>query len=122
MTFTLAVDDFGIKSFSQPDANHLFDALAGKYALTKDWTGSSYLGFKIALNYAACHINISLPDYFPKALLTLRHPSPACPQHYPHLWIAPVYRKNIQLANSDLSPLLDSLGIKRVQQISGVFL
>jgi hypothetical protein len=47
-TFTLAVDNFGIKFFSQPDADHLFDALATRYALTKDWTGSSYLGFTIS--------------------------------------------------------------------------
>jgi hypothetical protein len=35
-TFTLAVDDFGIKFFSKHDADHLFDAIATKYALTKD--------------------------------------------------------------------------------------
>ena len=121
-TFTLAVDDFGIKFFSQPDADHLFNALAAKYALTRDWTGSSYLGFTISWNYAAGHVDISMPDYVPKALLALRHPSPARPQHSPHRWTTPVYGQKIQLANSDLSPLLDSLGIKRVQQISGVFL
>jgi hypothetical protein len=33
-----------------------------------------------------------------------------------------VYGQKLQLANSDLSPLLDNLGIKCVQQISGVFL
>ncbi|KAI2492390.1 Reverse transcriptase (RNA-dependent DNA polymerase) [Fragilaria crotonensis] len=90
-TFTLAVDDFGIKFFSQSDADHLFAALATKYALTKDWTGSSYLGFKIAWDYSAGHVDISMPGY-------------------------------VQLANSDISPLLDKLGIKRVQQISGLFL
>jgi hypothetical protein len=121
-TFTLAVDDFGIKFFSQSDADHLFNALAAKYALTRDWTESSYLGFTISWDYAAGHVDISMPDYVPKALLALRHPSPARPQHSPHRWTTPVYGQKIQLANSDLSPLLDSLGIKRVQQISGVFL
>ncbi|KAI2509425.1 Reverse transcriptase (RNA-dependent DNA polymerase) [Fragilaria crotonensis] len=63
-----------------------------------------------------------MPGYVPKALLTLRHPSPAKSQHSPHRWTAPVYGQRVQLANSDLSPLLDKLGIKRVQQISGLFL
>ena len=121
-TFTLAVDDFGIKFFSQSDADHLFAALATKYALTKDWTGSSYLGFKINWDYSAGHVDISMPGYVPKALLTLRHPSPPRPQHSPHRWTAPVYGQKVQLANSDISPLLDKLGIKRVQQISGLFL
>ena len=121
-TFTLAVDDFGIKFFSRSDADHLFAALATKYALTKDWTGSSYLGFKIDWDYSAGHVDISMPGYLPKALLTLRHPSPTRPQHSPHCWTAPVYGQKVQLANSDISLLLDKLGIKRVQQISGLFL
>ena len=121
-TFTLAVDDFGIKFFSQTDADHLFDALATKYALTKDWSGSSYLGFKIDWNYDAGYVDLSMPGYVPKALLTLRHPPPARPQHSPHRWTAPVYGQKTQLASTDLSPLLDKLGIKRVQQVSGLFL
>jgi hypothetical protein len=121
-TFTLAVDDFGIKFFCKEDAEHLFDALATKYTLTKDWSGSSYLGFNIDWDYAAGHVDISMPGYVPKALLTLNHPKPAKPQHSPHRWTAPVYGQKIQLANADLSPLLDKAGIKRVQQISGLFL
>ena len=121
-TFTLAVDDFGIKFFCKADADHLFDALATKYTITKDWSGASYLGFTIDWDYAAGHVDISMPGYVPKALLTLRHPTPTKPQHSPHRWTAPVYGQKIQLANSDLSPLLDKAGIKRVQQISGLFL
>jgi hypothetical protein len=63
-----------------------------------------------------------MPGYVPKALLTLRHPPPARPQHSPHRWAAPVYGQTTQLASTDISPLLDKLGIKRVQQISGLFL
>jgi hypothetical protein len=37
-TFTLAVDDFGIKYFRKVDADHLFSALKDKYALTQDWS------------------------------------------------------------------------------------
>ena len=121
-TFTLAVDDFGIKFFSKTDADHLFAALATKYQLTKDWSGTSYLGFTLHWNYAAGHVDISMPGYVPKALLTLRHPAPSKPQHSPHCWTAPIYGQKLQLANTDLSPLLDKAGIQRVQQIAGLFL
>jgi hypothetical protein len=121
-TFTLAVDDFGIKFFCKEDADHLFDALETKYIITKDWSGATYLGFTIDWDYAAGHVDISMPGYVPKALATLRHPKPTRPQHSPHRWAAPVYGQKIQLATSDLSPLLDKAGIKRVQQISGLFL
>jgi hypothetical protein len=36
-TFTLAVDDFGVKCFSKAHADHLFSALKEKHDLTKDW-------------------------------------------------------------------------------------
>jgi hypothetical protein len=121
-TFTLAVDGFGIRFFAQADADHLFDALATKYALAKDWSGSSYLGFKIDWNYEAGYVVISMPNYVPKALLTFRHPLPTKPQHSPHRWTAPVYGQKLQLATNDISPLLDKLGIKCVQQVSGLFL
>jgi hypothetical protein len=121
-TFTLAVDDFGIKCFNRSDADHLLDSLGKKYTLSTDWTGASYLGFKLDWDYAAQHVDISMPDYVPKALNTLRHPSPSKPQHAPHLWTVPVYGAKTQLATNDITPLLDKLGIHRVQQISGLFL
>jgi len=121
-TFTLAVDDFGIKYFSKTDADHLFDALATKYEMTIDWTGSSYLGFDLKWSYSAGHVDVSMPNYVPKALRTLNHPAPSKPQHAPHAWTTPAYGQKIQLADTDLTPLLDKAGIKRVQQISGLFL
>ena len=91
--------------------------------LTIDWTGSSYLGFKIDWNYSAGHVDISMLEYVPKALLTLQHIMPSTrPQHSPHCCTAPVYGQKIQLANHNISPLLDKLGIHRVQQITGLFL
>jgi hypothetical protein len=121
-TFTLAVDDFGIKYFTRADADHLFDALSTKYTITKDWSGDSYLGFHLAWDYAAGHVDVSMPGYVQKALATLGHTPPLRPQHAPHLWTAPVYGANTQLAPSDLTPLLDLAGIRRVQQIAGTFL
>jgi hypothetical protein len=121
-TFTLAVDDFGVKYFSVADAQHLFDALKQRYTITEDWTGSHYLGFQLDWNYAQGHVDISMPGYVSKALTTLRHPAPTRPQHSPHPWTAPVYGKKQQLASTDLTPLLDKAGIHRVQQISGLFL
>jgi hypothetical protein len=67
-TFTLAVDDFGIKYFSKADADHLFAALEEKYSITLDWTGSSYLGFTLDWNYAGGWVDVSMPNYVPKAL------------------------------------------------------
>ena len=63
-----------------------------------------------------------MPLYVPNALARLGHTKPKVPQHAPHIWTSPVYGQKVQLANNDISPLLDKLGIKRVQQVSGIFL
>jgi hypothetical protein len=121
-TFTLAVDDFGIKYFSKADAAHLFSALEEKYVITTDWSGSSYLGFTLDWNYDEGWVDLSMHEYVPKALAKLGHKKPKMPQHSPHLWSTPNYGQRVQLANNDITPLLDKLGILRVQQVSGIFL
>jgi hypothetical protein len=108
--------------FSRADTDHLFTALEEKYIITKDWAGTSYLGFTLVWNYAAGWVDVSMPDYVPNALVKLGHPPPKRPQHAPHLWHKPAYGQKVQLASQDLTPLLAKLGITRVQQISGIFL
>ena len=63
-----------------------------------------------------------MPEYVPKALEKLVHKKPKRPQHATHLWTATTYGQKVHFANNDLSPLLDKLGIKRVQRISSIFL
>ena len=121
-TFTLAVDDFGIKYFTQPDAAHLFSALATKYALTIDWTGSSYLGLTLDWHYNAVYVDVSMPSYVSKALNKFQHPTPKLPQHDPHKWSTPVYGQHVQYATNDASPPLDKPTTQRVQAITGTFL
>jgi hypothetical protein len=121
-TFTLAVDDFGIKYFSKADADHLFSALHDKYELTKDWSGTSYLGLTLDWHYDAGYVDISMPTYVPKALAKFQHKPPKSPQHAPHLWTKPVYGQKVQYANTDTSALLDKSGTQRVQSVSGTFL
>jgi len=122
LTFTLAVDDFGIKYFSKQDADHLLSALQDKYSITIDWSGDSYLGLNINWQYDKGYVEISMPDYVPKALAKFKHPPPRLPQHAPHAWTAPVYGQKTQYASEDCSPLLDEDETTRVQAISGTFL
>ena len=67
ITFTLAVDDFGIKYFNKVDANHLFSALHAKYSITIERSGVSNLGLTINWNYNNGYLDISMPDFVPKA-------------------------------------------------------
>ena len=59
-TFTLTVDDFGIKYFSNQDANHLLSALKDKYSITINWSGDLYLGLNIYWQYDKAYVEISI--------------------------------------------------------------
>ncbi len=48
ISFTLVVDDFGVKYVNKDDVDHLIASIKSTYTLTKGWTGNLYCG--IALN------------------------------------------------------------------------
>ncbi len=47
LTFTLVVDNFGIKFVNKNDVDHLISSIKKTYTLTKDWTGSMYCGITL---------------------------------------------------------------------------
>jgi hypothetical protein len=115
-TFVLCVDDFGVKYFSKPEAQHIIDAITAHYELTIDcWSGALYYGLTL---------DISMPDYVDQALKKFNHPPPSQKQHAPHKWVEPVYSSRQPQLPAPLSkaPLLDKHGTVRIQSISGTFL
>ena len=109
--------------FPQQDANHLLTALRHKYDVAVDCTGESYQGIDIDWEYKKGHVDISMPEYIPKALTCLNHPAPKKPQYSPHRRTAPAYGQRLKMApDPDSSEFLDQNGIKFVQTVVGIFL
>lgn len=98
ISFTLVVDDFGVKYVGRQHLNHLIDALRAQYKITVDLSGNCYLGLTIEWNYLARYVDISMPDYVQKALHEFQHPAPKRPTHSPSKWTAPTYGARIQYA------------------------
>jgi hypothetical protein len=66
---------------------------------------------------------LSMPGYIPATLYKFKHIAPSRPQHSPHRFNAPQYGTKVQLTDPiDLSPLLDVIAKKRIQQIVGTLL
>jgi hypothetical protein len=62
ISFTLVVDDFGVKYVGKEHADHLIACLKkSKHKLTKDWKGNLYCGITLDWNYDAGYIDISMP-------------------------------------------------------------
>jgi hypothetical protein len=123
LSFTLWVDDFGIKYTNRRDAQQLIDLLARNYDMTVDWTGSKYLGLTLQWNYEAGTVDVSMPGYITRALQRFEHSVPSRPQHSPHAWTPPQYGSGAQMTSApDTSPVLSEARIKHIQQIVGVLL
>lgn len=124
VTFSLVVDDFGIKYVGKEHAEHLINALRADYRITVDWEGQLYCALALNWDYNERSVTLSMPGYIAAALHKFQHPTPPKPQHAPHAWTAPQYSsKTAQLAMPiDDSPPLPADQVQRIQQVVGTLL
>lgn len=122
-TFTLVVNDFGIKYTNKNQVNHLLQALSSKYKITTDWSGSLYCGLTLSWNYQHRHVDISMPNYINQVLEQHNHIPPYKPVHTPSSWAPITYRKGPQLTQfADTTPRLNPAQIKTLQKVIGSLL
>ncbi len=68
ISFTLVVNDFGIKYIGKDHVNHLIWCIKQKYELTEDWTGNLYFGIQLKWDYNARTLDILMLGYSKKVL------------------------------------------------------
>jgi hypothetical protein len=51
ISFTLVVDNFGIKYVGQEHAMHLISILKEHYELSEDWKGTKFIGLTLEWDY-----------------------------------------------------------------------
>ena len=74
VTFTLVVDDFGIKYEGDDHAQHLITSLQALYKVSIDWTASLYCGLRLVWDYTNRTVDVSMPGYIHAALHRFQHP------------------------------------------------
>jgi hypothetical protein len=124
ISFTLVVDDFGVKYEQKEDVNHLITALKDKYKkLSEDWSGDLYCGIKLTWDYVARTLDISMPGYILKQLQQYKHATPTRPQHCPYAPQPKQYGSDAQRPlDPDTSPPLSTDEIKHIQRVVGSIL
>ena len=123
VSFTLVVDDLGVKYVGQTAIKHLLDTLRKDYTITTDWTGTNYIGFTLNWDYINHHVTLSMPNFVKKALHRLMHEAPSRPVHSPSQHTPPIYGKKVQFVEPDKNlPMLSPPELKRIQQAVGIFL
>jgi len=122
ISFTLIVDDFGVKYVGKEHANHLIRVLEEFYEVEKDWKGKRYCGITLDWDYDRRKVHLSMPGYCSEALIKFRHERRKV-MDQPHEHAVPVYGAKIQYAkDADSSAKLGPEGKLFIQQVTGTFL
>jgi hypothetical protein len=123
LTFTLVVNNFGVKFVNKANVNHLIASIKKTYTLTEDWTGGLYCGITLEWNYVGCTVDISMPEYIKMKLQEYKHIMLKKLQTCPYLPESKKFGTEAQAPlPHDSTPKLDKNGIKRVQTIVGSIL
>jgi hypothetical protein len=93
ISFTLVVDDFGVKYVNLEDAKHLEQTLKTYYPIKSDWKGDKYIGIDLDWNNQARTLRTSMKGYIKKALKQFQHPEPSCHTYGSEIFVAPIYGK-----------------------------
>jgi hypothetical protein len=122
ISFTLVVDDFGVKYVNKEDIDHLIELIKKTYTLTEDWTGNLYCGICLDWDYKNCTVDISMPGYVKKKLQEYNHIASKCVQTCTYTPVpTKQFGSKVQAPlPPDLSPKLDKAGITKVQKLSVV--
>jgi hypothetical protein len=123
ISFTLCINDFGIKYVGREHAKHLATILNEHYKCLQDWDRQHYLGMNIPWDCNDKKVHVSMLEYVSETLTRFQHAAPKKPQHqlYPHL--KPTYSAKVQYVEDDnTSPLLDKMEKTFVQEVIGTFL
>jgi hypothetical protein len=122
VSFSLVVDNFGVKCVGREHAQHLIDALTESYPISVDWSGKIYCGVSLDWDYIKREVILSMPGYIKKALHKFQHFMPRTPAHSPSKWTRPDYGAKVQLTDPDFSPPMSKSKTLTLQQVCGTFL
>jgi hypothetical protein len=122
ISFTLVVDDFGVKYVNKADAEHLEKCLSKHYPMKSDWTGGRYVGIHLNWDYKNRTVKLTMPDYVKNALHQFQHKHPKQQVYSPSKYTASQYGVKVQLTNAiDTSPRLTQAQTTLLQQVTSIF-
>jgi hypothetical protein len=61
ISFSLVVDDFGVKNIGSEHAEHLMECIKKSYNISSDWKGSAYCGLTLEWDYKNRTVDLSMP-------------------------------------------------------------
>ena len=122
ISFTLVVDDFGIKYTNLEDVEHLNRILREKYKYKVDMAAKQYIGIHLNWDYKKRELICSMDGYVEKALQEFMHTPPKQHHYGPSKVVRPDYGAKVQYVKDDTTRPLDKKKINYLQRVVGKFL
>ncbi len=98
ISFSLVINDFGVKYVGEENAQHLLDTVRHYYKCSCDWKGEQYCGLTFKWDYKGKKVHLLMPGYVTKALTHFQHPPPVESQDQPYPHAKPNYGAKTQHA------------------------
>jgi hypothetical protein len=122
-SFSLVVDDLGVKYVGREHAEHLMACIKNSYEISSNWKGSAYYGLTLEWDYNSRKVDLSMMGYINAALNKYQHPAPTIPEHALHKWNPPVYGAKAQyVEDASNGPALSAKDVTKLQQLTGTLL
>ena len=122
ISFTLVVDDFGIKYINEDDVTHLRSTIEKHYPVKFKMNPDQYIGITLKFDYEKGEVICSMDGYIEDALREFEHMFPTQHHYGPSKHIDITYGAKVQYAVSDTAPNLTPAQIKYIQQVTGKLL
>jgi hypothetical protein len=123
ISFSLVVDDFGVKYISHEHDEHLMACIKKNYNIYSNWNGGAYCGLTLDWDYKKRTEDVSMTEYIKSALHKYQHAAPARPKHEPHTWKPPIYGAKTQFVkNETIVPPISDKDVNKLQQLTGTLL
>ncbi len=123
ISFTLVVNDFGVKYVGKEHTMDLISILKEHHNISKDWLGNKYIEITLDWDYHNRRVHLSMLGYTTKSLHHFGYERPQWLQNSPHPHVAPTYGVNAQYVKTkDPSISLDKEGQKYIQAVTRTLL
>ena len=122
ISFTLVVDNFGIKYTKDEDLHHLETIMNLKYTFKVDRDAKQYIGIHLRWNYTRRELRCSMDGYVAQALKEFEHFTPKRHQYAPSALPHRSFGTTSQLVHDDPTAPLPATDIKYIERVVGKFL
>jgi len=122
MSFTLVVDDFGVKYTDITDFLFLQSVLKEKYDIHVDLSGTKYIGVRLDWDYLANTVTPSMPTYVASGIARFCPDGPPLPAKTPGIYVPPTFGAPNLDAKIDTTPLATLTEKQFIMEVVGYFL